>query len=201
MYCILVTGIPAAGKSTMAKEIGKQLNIPVISKDSIKEILFDTVGFKCRSEKVALGVGAMEIMYYCAEQLMQTGAPFVLENNFENSSKEGLEKILVKYQYTPITVVMTGDYRVIYERFLERNQSPERHRGHVVNTQYPEVSPTDEVGIVLYEHFVGGIKHRGMDSFSIGENRIVIDTTDFSNVDIDTIIQNIRNVVTICQAC
>lgn len=201
MYCILVTGIPAAGKSTMAKEIGKQLNIPVISKDSIKEILFDTVGFNSRSEKVALGVGAMEIMYYCAEQLMQTGAPFVLENNFENSSKEGLEKILVKYQYTPITVVMTGDYRVIYERFLERNQSPERHRGHVVNTQYPEVSPTNEVGIVLYEHFVGGIKNRGMDSFSIGENRIVVDTTDFSNVDIDTIIQNVRNVVTICQVC
>lgn len=201
MYCILVTGIPATGKSTMAKEIGKQLNIPVISKDSIKEILFDTVGFNSRSEKVALGVGAMEIMYYCAEQLMQTGEPFVLENNFENSSKEGLEKILVKYQYTPITVVMTGDYRVIYERFLERNQSPERHRGHVVNTQYPEVSPTNEVGIVLYEHFVGGIKNRGMDSFSIGENRIVVDTTDFSNVDIGTIIQNIRNVVTICQAC
>lgn len=201
MYCILVTGIPAAGKSTMAKEIGKQLNIPVISKDSIKEILFDTVGFNSRSEKVALGVGAMEIMYYFAEQLMQTGAPFVLENNFENSSKEGLEKILDKSQYTPITVVMTGDYRVIYERFLERNQSPERHRGHVVNTQYPEVSPTNEVGIVLYEHFVGGIKNRGMDSFSIGENRIVIDTTDFSNVNIDTIIQNIRNVVTICQAC
>ena len=201
MYCILVTGIPAAGKSTMAKELGKQLNIPVISKDSIKEILFDTVGFKCRSEKVALGIGAMEIMYYCAEQLMQTGAPFILENNFENSSKEGLEKILDKYQYTPITVVMTGDYRVIYERFLERNQSPERHRGHVVNTQYPEVSPTNEVGTVLYEHFVGGIKNRGMDSFCIGENRIVVDTTDFSNVDIDTIIQNIRNVVTICQAC
>ena len=166
-----------------------------------KTAKFDTVGFKCRNEKVALGIGAMEIMYYCAEQLMQTGAPFILENNFENSSKEGLKKILDIYQYIPITVVMTGDYRVIYERFLERNQSPERHRGHVVNTQYPEVSPTNEVGIVLYEHFVGGIKNRGMDSFSIGENRIVVDTTDFSNVDIDTIIQNIRNLVTICQAC
>ena len=36
MYCILVTGIPAAGKSTMAKFMSEKLKLPVISKDSIK---------------------------------------------------------------------------------------------------------------------------------------------------------------------
>lgn len=36
MYCILVTGIPAAGKSTMAKFLSKELKLPVISKDTIK---------------------------------------------------------------------------------------------------------------------------------------------------------------------
>lgn len=35
MYCILVTGIPAAGKSTMAAYLGEKLNIPVISKDKV----------------------------------------------------------------------------------------------------------------------------------------------------------------------
>ncbi len=176
----------------MAKEIGAKLNIPVISKDSIKEILFDTVGFKSRSEKVALGIGAMEIMYYCAEQLMKTGTPIVLENNFENSSKEGIERIINKYQYTPITIVMTGDYKVIYDRLLERNKSPERHRGHVVNTQYPEVNPTNETGNIIYEHFVEGIKSRGMDGFSIGENKIIVDTTDFSQVNMGVIIEKIK---------
>ncbi len=37
MYCILVTGIPAAGKSTMAEAISEKLKLPVISKDSIKD--------------------------------------------------------------------------------------------------------------------------------------------------------------------
>lgn len=37
MYCILVAGIPAAGKSTMAKFLSKQLKLPVISKDTIIE--------------------------------------------------------------------------------------------------------------------------------------------------------------------
>ncbi len=36
MYCILVTGIPAAGKSTMAKVMSEKLKLSVISKDSIK---------------------------------------------------------------------------------------------------------------------------------------------------------------------
>lgn len=71
MYCILVTGIPAAGKSVMAEVLSEKLSIPMISKDRIKEYLFDDVGFQSRSEKVKLGVASMNIMYYMAEQLMK----------------------------------------------------------------------------------------------------------------------------------
>ena len=62
-----MTGIPAAGKSTMAKILAGKLKIPAISKDSIKEVLFDNVGFQSREEKVKLGVASMEIMYYAAK--------------------------------------------------------------------------------------------------------------------------------------
>lgn len=50
MYCILITGIPAAGKSTMAEFLSHKLAFPVISKDKIKELLFDDVGFNSREE-------------------------------------------------------------------------------------------------------------------------------------------------------
>ena len=43
MYCVLVTGIPAAGKSTMAAFLGERLGLPVLSKDRIKELLYDNV--------------------------------------------------------------------------------------------------------------------------------------------------------------
>ena len=62
--CILVTGIPASGKSTMAKYLSKELGIPMFSKDEIKERLFDTLGFQSREEKVRLGVAAMERLKY-----------------------------------------------------------------------------------------------------------------------------------------
>ena len=94
MFCILVTGIPAAGKSVMAETISERLKLPVISKDAIKELLFDNVGFQSRAEKVNLGIASMEIMYYAAGQLMKTGQPFILENNFEYSSEPGIKHLL-----------------------------------------------------------------------------------------------------------
>ena len=142
MRCVLITGIPAAGKSTLAGYLGEQLNLPVLSKDRVKELLYDTVGFRSRAEKVRLGIAAMEIMYYAAEQLMLCGRQFIMENNFEIVSRKGLLDILDRHDCQALTVTLTGDYQIIYHRFLARNQSPDRHRGHVVNTQYPEISPS-----------------------------------------------------------
>ena len=39
----------------MAEVIAEELKLPVISKDTIKELLFDNVGFQSREEKVKLG--------------------------------------------------------------------------------------------------------------------------------------------------
>lgn len=196
MYSILITGIPAAGKSTMAAKLAKILNIPEISKDHIKELLFDEVGFSSRTEKVKLGSASMHIMYYMAESLMKTKQPFILENNFENVSRNGIMRLLEQYGYTAITLSLTGDYRVIYQRFLERNISPDRHRGHVVNDRYPEKQVRSQEEIMAaspsYEDFVHGITERGMDRFCANGPQIVLDVTDFDRIDYEDIGRQIR---------
>lgn len=191
MYCILVTGIPAAGKSTTAALLSEYYNLPAISKDKIKELMYDDIGFHSREEKVKLGIAGMDIMYYMATRLMENNQPFILENNFENISKEPLLEILEKYSYTAITVTLTGDYPKIYKRFVERNNSPDRHRGHVVNDCYPEKTLNRSVKPIAYEDFVNGIIHRGMDSFVANGPQIVMDTTDFHKVHIETLIKEI----------
>lgn len=191
MYCILVTGIPAAGKSTMAEAIAEQFKLPVISKDTIKEFLYDNVGFQSRQEKVNLGIASMEIMYYTAGQLMKAGQPFILENNFEYSSECGIKTLLAKYRYFALTITLTGDYKVIYQRFLERDLCPDRHRGHVVNDCYPEKkerSPEElRASSFSYENFILSIEERGFDTFSVDGKRIEVDTTDFSKIDMEKI--------------
>jgi adenylate kinase family enzyme len=42
---VVVTGPPAAGKTTIGRELSSQLRLPLISKDTIKEALFDELGF------------------------------------------------------------------------------------------------------------------------------------------------------------
>ena len=63
MALILISGMPASGKSTMAVHLSRELGIPMFSKDAIKERLYDSVGFHSRAEKVQLGVAAMHILY------------------------------------------------------------------------------------------------------------------------------------------
>ncbi len=194
MYCILVAGIPAAGKSTMAEVISERLKLPVISKDAIKELLFDNVGFQSRAEKVNLGIASMRIMYYAAGQLMKAGQPFILENNFE-SSEQGMKNLLEKYQYSALTITLTSNYKVIYQRFLERESSPDRHRGHVVNDCYPEKKEnnlkTPKAKTISYENFVRGIAQRGFDAFCVDGRQIKVDTTDFAKINMEELFSQI----------
>lgn len=195
MYCILVTGIPASGKSTMARFLAEAFGLPVISKDRIKECMYDTIGFRSREEKVKLGIASMQIMYDLAEELMKSGRPFILENNFENVSKEGLLTILEKYEYEAITVTLTGDYKIIYQRFLERNRDPGRHPGHVVNDCYPGSKEINNPVQISYESFVEGITQRGMDSFTANGPQVILDTTDFGRLDREDLVRRIQDIV------
>lgn len=193
MNCILVCGMPAAGKTTIAKKLSKSLGLPVFSKDEIKELLYDAVGFRSRAEKVALGVGAMDAMYYAAGQVMGAGGSVILENNFENASVQGLRALLDRWGAQPVTVMLTGDYETVYRRFLARDQSPQRHRGHVVNTCYPE-EPGEKPPYVpmTLEQYVAGFTSRGMESFDIGGPRVTVDVTDLSKVDHALVARQVR---------
>lgn len=179
----------------MAELLSDRLKLPALSKDRVKELLFDHVGFQSREGKVDLGVASTEILYYAADQLMRAGQPFILENNFEYASEHGFRSLLNKYPYAVLTVTLTGDYRVIYRRFLERENSPFRHRGHVVNDCYPE---SKDPGLAKppsisysYEDFVRSIQRRGFDAFSVGGRQMKVDTTDFSKVDMEALFSSI----------
>lgn len=43
---VLVNGVPASGKSTIARGIGERMGIPVLALDAVKEALFDELGHR-----------------------------------------------------------------------------------------------------------------------------------------------------------
>lgn len=196
MYCILISGLPASGKTSFAKALHERLNIPIISKDELKEIMFDAIGFRTREEKLTLGLASTNLAYYFVEKMMDLNFPFIIDNNFENSSRQNIEELLIKHNYNAITVMFNGDISKIYERFIERDKSPVRHRGHILNTEYPEKENTTKRDIISMEAFEKRYTERGMHNFSIGEE-INVDCTYVDRINYDFIIKDVIKKITI----
>jgi hypothetical protein len=66
---VLVTGPPAAGKTTLAGPLAATLGLPVIGKDLIKEALFDALGAGDRAWSRRLGAASYEVLYAVAGAL------------------------------------------------------------------------------------------------------------------------------------
>jgi hypothetical protein len=98
---------------------------------------------------------------------------------------------------------MISEINALHKRFLERERSPERHRGHVVNTAYPEVPgetrSVEELGITA-DGLLKAFTERGTLGFEVGGERITVDTTDFAKVNYEDIAEEIKRRITVLNA-
>ena len=79
---IVVTGPPASGKTTLSRRIANDLHLPLISRDGIKEILFDGLGWSDREWSKRLGKVSYELTYYFVQLHIASGQPVIVESNF-----------------------------------------------------------------------------------------------------------------------
>ncbi|MFH1086015.1 MAG: AAA family ATPase [Chloroflexota bacterium] len=70
---VLVTGPPASGKTRLAQAIAAALGLPLITKDGLKETLFDTLATGDRAWSGRLGA-AFRLMYHIVEAELQAAA-------------------------------------------------------------------------------------------------------------------------------
>jgi len=81
---LLVSGPPGAGKTTLARPLAGALGFAFISKDYIKETLFDVLGGTAGNLAYSKTIGgcAMELLWVLAENCLNV----VLEANFRYRS-------------------------------------------------------------------------------------------------------------------
>lgn len=60
---VLVTGVPGSGKTTLARRLSPALGLPLLSKDVVKETLFDVLGAGDRAWSTRLGAAANEVLW------------------------------------------------------------------------------------------------------------------------------------------
>jgi predicted kinase len=120
---VIVTGPPAAGKTTVARGIAVRLRLPLVAKDTIKEALFDALGVGDVAWSQRLGEATYLAMLGLAEESVAAGASVVLEANFVRGGEARLAALPARF----VQVHCDAPLDVLLERYGNR----ERHPGHV----------------------------------------------------------------------
>ena len=163
---LLIMGDLATGKSTFAKLLSQRYDVNMFGKDSIKEVLGDTIGFANREENLKLSKATMELMMFVFSEFAKLNKPLILESNFHTGELERLHEIAKGYGYEVLTLVLRGNVDILHQRYLHRMKNENRHPVHLSTT------------LDVYEDFKGYIEWTRKEE--IVGNRIEINADDFS---------------------
>jgi predicted kinase len=128
---LLVSGAPASGKSTLARALAQIFRYPLISKDTIKESLFDSLGAHLTrtldSPELShlLSRAAMEMLWSLAPGCPQV----ILEANFRPRSDHERARIAA-LQGRKLEVYCHCTGEEASRRFRERATKAEHHPAH-----------------------------------------------------------------------
>ncbi len=182
---IIVEGYLASGKSTFARKLSKETGVPCFIKDTFKIALCKNVGSLSREESSRFSAVTFDGIMYAAERLIETGYPVIIEGNFtpagvKKTDEAGeIRRLIDKYGCSSLTFKFMGSTRVLFQRFVNREGSPER--GQVNTMQLP----------FSYEDFSTWC--HSLDNFNVGGEIVGVDTTDFDAVDFDKHIALAKN--------
>jgi predicted kinase len=166
---VIVSGAPGAGKSTLAAPLARALGFPLLTKDVIKQTLFDCLGQVVGDPLASsrrLGGAAMEMLWRLAADCPAV----VIEANFRTRSEHERRRVAELCE-RPVEVHCSVPVEVAASRFAERARRQDHHPVHVASS-----TPLD-----FFEQFA--------QPFGVGPV-LVVDTT--SKVDIGDLTTRVR---------
>ncbi|MCR4314679.1 MAG: ATP-binding protein [Candidatus Uhrbacteria bacterium] len=174
---IIIGGAPATGKSILADKIQAVTGYHRVSKDLLKEHLFDVIEYRDRQWSREIGALAFPLFMGVVEMYLKRGESVIVDNPFiHGQDLEWFEKFECLYQTQIIQIHLIADPAVLRERFVERAHT-HRHPGH-----------NDALEDVLQE-FEEKWFNKSFIPLPIGTKTKIVDTTDFATVDHDEILK------------
>lgn len=126
---MIVSGSPAAGKTTLATHLARELGLPLLTKDEVKEAIADSIPASDRDESRRLGDAAYRVLFRIVARLVDSGTGVVLESNFERGRAEA-ELVSLVAKSRAILVQCSVPDTLALERYRGRARAGTRHTVH-----------------------------------------------------------------------
>lgn len=192
---ILLAGLPGTGKTYLCNMINETLGpLSVLSPDELKEQCFDIYGYRNLIEKQSVEKMAWKKYYEVMKEKMDIGENIISDYPFSGKQMPYFQQLTDKYRYKVITVRLTADLDILFERQRKRDLDASRHLSHIV-TSYQKgdqlANRNEADNLLTYEEFIERCTTRGYDSFKLGK-LFEVDVTDFTRVNYFNLLEGIR---------
>lgn len=133
---IIFNGPPASGKTLLSRRLAHDLNLPLLSKDDLKEALFDALPNVQPDWTQQLGAACFEALFRLLERQIQAGVPaLIVETAFWNElATARFLDLKARYRVEFLQFYCTAKTDILYQRELDRRASGERHACHTGST-------------------------------------------------------------------
>jgi predicted kinase len=140
---VIIQGAPAAGKSTLRKKLAADLDIPCLSKDEIKEFLFENLELSDRQFSRTQGKASSVMLSSFAHAMLTDGQSVLIESAFYSEfAKPELKKIGESTNAKIIEFFCHVDENIRKDRFKNRAKDGSRHPGHMDDATGELIDPS-----------------------------------------------------------
>ncbi len=177
---IIITGAPATGKTTLGRKLGEQFALPFFSKDDFKGALFESLGWSDAAWSRKVGAASITLLRTVARAELTAGRSLIVESNFRPAyDNEHFGQLVRTVTCEPFQIFCDAAPATLIERYQARWRSGARHPGLV------------EHGLI--DSFAADHLDGSYAPLVIGGTLHTLDTTDFSALDLTTLLSAIRD--------
>jgi len=166
---VVVTGMPSSGKTTVAEALARELRLPLITKDEIKESLYERLGTGDVSWSGRIGAAAYALIFTLARRMLSLGVSVGVEANFFRDQEPDIASLP---EHRMVQLHCEAPLAILLERYASRSH----HAGHHDAEKIKE----------LPDRFASGAHS----PLSLGGELIQLDTT--RPVKLDAVAERIR---------